>query len=100
MIVNDYEIYPVSMYLDGIKYPENIISSLSDHTSNYMMVKAIDIAKKLNEIRVSNTVLLGTLSNFIPLEKDSWIKSIRKNVPPHAVELNLKAFRLGREIIN
>ena len=100
IIINDYEIYPVSMYLNGIKYPENIISRLSDYTSNYMMVKATDIAKKLNEIRVSNMVLLGILSNFIPLKKDSWMRSIKKNAPRHAVELNLKAFRLGREIIN
>ena len=100
IIVNDYEIYPVSMYLEGIKYPENIMSRLAEHTSNYMIIKATEIAKNLNEIRASNMVLLGSLSNFIPIKEDSWIKSIKKNAPRHAIEVNLKAFREGRKIIN
>ena len=98
IIVNDFEIYPTSMYLDNVKYPENIISKLAGHTYNYMIVKATEIAKELNEIRVSNTVLLGSLSNFIPIKKDSWIRSIEKNVPRRALEVNIKAFKEGKKI--
>ncbi len=100
VIINDFEIYPVSMYLKGIKYPEKVISRVASYTSNYMFIKATEIAKNLNEIRVSNTVLLGALSNFIPIGKDSWLKSIRENAPRHTVEVNLKAFKEGRKIIN
>lgn len=98
IFVNDFEIYPTSMYLDEIKYPENIISKLAEHTSNYMIVRATEIAKKLNEIRVSNTVLLGSLSNFIPIKKDSWIRSIEKNIPRRALEVNIEAFKEGKKI--
>jgi len=73
---------------------------LADHTSNYMIVRAAEIAKSLNEPRASNVVLLGSLSNFVPIKKDAWIKSIKKNVPGYAVEVNLKAFEEGRKIIN
>jgi indolepyruvate ferredoxin oxidoreductase beta subunit len=100
IIVNDFEIYPTSLYLDDTRYPENIMSKLAKHTSNYMIVKATEIAKKLNEIRVSNTVLLGSLSNFIPIKIDSWIKSIEKNVPRSAVEVNIEAFREGKKILS
>jgi len=100
IIVNDFEVYPVSMYLDGIKYPENITSKLAGYTPNYMIIKATEIAKSLNEIRVSNTVLLGSLSNFIPIKKESWMKSIKDNVPKRAVEVNLKAFSEGKKIIS
>ncbi len=100
IIVNDFEVYPVSMYLDGIEYPENIISRLASYTSNHMIVKATEIAKNLNEIRVSNTVLLGSLSNFIPIKIDSWIKSIKENVPKHAIEVNIEAFKEGKKIIS
>jgi len=100
IIVNDFEIYPSSMYLDGIKYPENIISKLTGYTSNYMMVKATEIAKNLNEIRVSNTVLLGSLSNFIPIKRDSWVRSIKDNVPKRAVEVNIEAFNEGKKILS
>ncbi|GAG94781.1 unnamed protein product, partial [marine sediment metagenome] len=71
IIVNDFEIHPVSIFLSGVKYPENIISGLGKYTSNYMVIKATEIAKKLNEIRASNMVLLGCLSNFIPIKKES-----------------------------
>jgi indolepyruvate ferredoxin oxidoreductase beta subunit len=100
IIVNDFEVYPVSMYLNGIEYPENILSILASCTSNYMIVKATEIAKRLGEIRVSNTVLLGSLSNFIPIKTDSWIKSIKDNVPKYAVEINVEAFKEGKKIIS
>lgn len=100
IIVNDFEVYPVSMYLDGIEYPKNIISRLAGYTSNYMIVKATETAKSLNEIRVSNTVLLGSLSNFIPIKIDSWIKSIKENVPKRAIDVNIEAFKEGKKIIS
>jgi len=62
-------------------------------------IKATEIAKKLNEIRASNMVLLGCLSNFIPIKKESWIGSIKKNVPQRAVKVNLNAFEEGRKLI-
>ena len=88
IVLNDVEIYPVSVFYGDINYPEDIISRIGSITSNYMVVKALEIAKRLNEIRATNIVLLGCLSNFIPIDYDCWIDSIKKNVPRQAVDIN------------
>ena len=100
IILNNVEIYPVSVFYGDVNYPEDIISRIGSITSNYMVVKALEIAKRLNEIRATNIVLLGCLSNFIPIENECWIDSIKKNVPCQAVDINLEAFSEGRKIIN
>jgi indolepyruvate ferredoxin oxidoreductase beta subunit len=45
----------------------------------------------------ANVALIGALSNFLPLDVGSLEESISNLVPPKTVEVNLKAFRLGRE---
>ena len=41
-------------------------------------------------------MLLGAASNDLPFDEDTWIKVIEENVKPKFVELNKKAFEMGR----
>ena len=44
-----------------------------------------------------NVVLVGVLSRFMPFPEETWLQAIEETVPPKFLELNKKAFRLGRE---
>ncbi|HAJ95928.1 MAG TPA: indolepyruvate oxidoreductase subunit beta [Actinobacteria bacterium] len=98
LFINDYEIYPVSIYLEGRKYPADIIKKISEATSRYKLIKASDIAADLGEIRASNMVLMGSVSMLLPISPGSWIGSIKESVPEQVLELNMNAFEKGREI--
>ena len=100
LLVNDFEVYPVSIYLSKSKYPSDILTGISKVTSNYKLVKATDIASRLKEIRASNMVLIGSLSRYLPVEKKYWLESIRESVPERALKVNIDAFNKGREIFN
>ena len=100
IIINDFEIYPISVFSGSENYPRDIISKVEGKTSNYILVKAVEIAKRLGEIRTSNIILIGCLSNFIPIEEKFWIQSIKKNVPAKAINVNIEAFKEGRQIVN
>lgn len=101
IIINKMQICPVSVFFDNsVDYPEDIDSKIRSFTSNYKFINAIEIAKKLNETRVSNLVLLGYLSNYLPIDDNFWIKSITKNVPKKAVDVNIEAFSEGKKIKN
>jgi len=100
IILSDAEIYPISVYSGDISYPEDIISDIESITFNYIVVKALEIAKRLNEVRAANIILLGCLSNFIPISYKCWIESIKKNIPHNVIDVNLKAFEEGKRIIN
>ena len=53
-------------------------------------------AMELKNPRVTNLVMLGFLSAFLPIPEDIWREHIPSKVPPRFVELNLKAFARGR----
>jgi indolepyruvate ferredoxin oxidoreductase beta subunit len=97
VIINDYEIYPSTLYSKDASYPEKIEKKIKKITPNSYFVPAVEIAKSLGEIRAANIVLLGLLSNFLPFDCDCWIESIEKNVKQKAVKLNIRAFVRGRE---
>jgi indolepyruvate ferredoxin oxidoreductase, beta subunit len=100
LLINDFEVYPVSIYLSKRKYPSDILTNISKVTPNYKLVEAADIASRLKEVRASNMVLIGSLSKYLPVEKKYWLESISESVPERALKINIDAFNKGREIFN
>ena len=43
-----------------------------------------------------NIVLLGRLSKWVDFTEAEWLEAIEQSVPPRFLELNKKAFALGR----
>ena len=97
IIINDYEIYPSTLHAKGASYPEKIREKINDITPNSYFISAVEIARSLGEIRAANIILLGLLSNFLPVDYDCWIESIEQNIKQKAVRLNIEAFIKGRE---
>jgi len=98
LLVNDYEIYPSTVFSKDKEYPKNIEERISNLTKNYMIIDAMQIALKLNEIRAANMVLLGAFSNFMPLEHDCWTIALKETVPSKALNINIEAFNLGKNL--
>ncbi len=99
IIINDVEIIPPLVSLGLDRYPENIEEKLKNITKNIYFVPAIQIAKSLGEIITFNILLLGTLSKFLPFKEEIWENVIKNNVPEKKIEINLIAFKKGREIL-
>jgi indolepyruvate ferredoxin oxidoreductase, beta subunit len=98
LLVNDYEIYPSTVFSKNMQYPKNIEERISNLTKNYMIIDAVQIALKLNEIRAANMVMLGAFSNFLPLGPDCWTGAIKENVPSKALNINIQAFNIGKNL--
>ncbi|MCW3996382.1 MAG: indolepyruvate oxidoreductase subunit beta [Candidatus Bathyarchaeota archaeon] len=64
-------------------------------------VDGIGIAQQLGNLLVVNTVLLGALSALpqIPVKADSFKQAIAGRLKEKYINLNLKAFQLGRESV-
>jgi len=100
VLVNDYVIAPLSVSSGNDKYPDDrrIKAILSAVTPHYYFVPAVALAEGLGNPRVNNVVLLGALSHFFPdVNQDIWLEAIRERVPAKFVELNQRAFLVGRE---
>jgi indolepyruvate ferredoxin oxidoreductase beta subunit len=59
------------------------------------LLDAHGIAKEAGNARCENAVLLGMFSKEVDFTKEEWEASIRANVKPDLVEVNLKAFEMG-----
>lgn len=98
IIVNDQEIYPITVASGKAKYPQNLDQLLVQTGRKVIKIDAYNIAKELGEVRAVNVVILGALASQLDLSKESWLSAIKERVPKKAVEVNLKAFQKGWEV--
>ena len=78
---------------------EDVKSRISQVTDKIAVIDAIEIAKQAGNILTENIVMLGALSTLeaFPVSEEALRKSVAENVPKKAVEVNLKAFDLGKQ---
>ena len=56
----------------------------------------LSLAEQAGSAKAVNIVLMGRLSKYFDIPAEKWRQAIRECVPQKFVELNLKAFDLGR----
>ena len=98
IIINDYEVLPISVFGGKFSYPHEISAKIKNFTGNFLIIKALEIAQKIGSEKTMNVILIGALSNFLPIKMQSWLKSIKKVVPKKILDLNLKAFDIGKNL--
>ncbi len=96
MYVNTQQWLPMPVVMGQAKYPENIMKTLEENAAKVKAFDALKIAEECGSVKAVNVVLLGAASNDLPFEEDAWIKVIEENVKPKFIDLNKKAFELGR----
>lgn len=97
VVVNNLSIAPPSVALGIKEYPHNIDQKLKERCSNVCLVNGLELAEEAGNPRTVNTVLLGALSNTLQPSYEQWIAAIKALVPEKFLEVNLKAFDLGRK---
>lgn len=98
LVVNDYEIHPVTVAIGMAEYPDGIIEEYKSKIKNVHIVKAHRIAEELGNTKCMNIVLLGSLVKMFKLESIDWKKLIKDSLPAKVVDLNIKAFEKGYNI--
>lgn len=98
-LVNAQEIYPPSVATGRERYPAGIEERLREFTPNLFVVDALAAALSLNEVRAVNIVMVGAVSRFLPLAEEAYVEALRAALPERIVEVNARAFRVGRELL-
>ena len=94
--VNTQQIMPMPVIMGKAKYPEDIMETLEKGAGSLKAIDALSMAEECGTVKAVNVVLLGAASNDLPFDEDAWIKVIEENVKPKFVELNKRAFYMGR----
>ena len=97
-VVNDYALVPVTVSSGGAEYPNDITERLDIIFPNLVHINAVEEAKKLGNIRAANVIIMGALSNGMDLKLENWQQSLKSAIKPQYLELNEKAFEIGRNM--
>jgi indolepyruvate ferredoxin oxidoreductase beta subunit len=100
VIVNTQKIFPLTVATGVESYPEDVIKNLRSLGVDVYAVDAFNMAKEIGEIRVVNIILVGMLSRFLPVKEEVFFDIIKNRVKKQFVDVNLEAFKRGRELIN
>ena len=97
-VINDYEMASSTIAAGLCAYPEGCLETMQENFKCFTL-KAADIAMELGNPKCMNIVLFGAMSKALELYEIDWEEIIRQTVPAKFVELNLRAYRAGRDAI-
>jgi indolepyruvate ferredoxin oxidoreductase beta subunit len=99
LLVNAQVIEPITVKAGEARYPstESMRIAFGKAASRVCWVDGLQLADQAGNARTVNVAILGSLSTLLDAPAEAWLEAIEAHVPPRAVEVNRKAFKLGRE---
>jgi indolepyruvate ferredoxin oxidoreductase beta subunit len=79
-------------------YPEIDPELFLDLRLKTRLIDAADTATELGNVRAANSVILGSVAAFLDIGQPHWEAAIVNLVPRGTEEINLAAFRAGRDV--
>ena len=96
IVVNTQEIDPMPVITGAASYPENLIEKMEAEGIAVDAMDCLSLAEQAGSAKAVNLVLMGRLSRYFDIPEEKWISAIEKCVPEKFVEMNKRAFALGR----
>ncbi|MEO0097853.1 MAG: indolepyruvate oxidoreductase subunit beta [candidate division WOR-3 bacterium] len=101
LITDDFYVPPLPVLIGETEFDFSIIDkNLKEKVKNLYYVPCQEMAKELGDVRVSNIILLGFLSNFLDFKLEDYFKVLERNIKKQYLEINKKAFLKGREFFS
>ena len=97
ILINDYEIVPVTVSSGLSKYPtdQEIKQIIHNYTTKDYWVRGMQIAEEIGYPKASNVVLLGALAKLLEIDKEKILSVIRNKIPAKYLPANEEAFAKG-----
>lgn len=78
------------------EYPQGILSAIEEKAARVMKLDALSLAVEAGSSKAANVVLLGAVSTAMDFSEEQWLEALEQTVKPKFLEMNKKAFALGR----
>lgn len=97
IITNTQKMEPMPVITEAAEYPEGLIEKLTTAGARVDAKDFLALAEEAGSSKAVNIALMGRFSTYFPdITDEQWQDAIKKNVPAKFLELNRKAFELGR----
>ena len=98
IVTNTQKIDPMPVIIGAAEYPENLLEKMEAAGAKVDAIDCVSLAAQAGNIKAVNLVLLGRLSRYFDIPDEEWQSAIEANVPEKFLEVNRKAFELGRAV--
>ena len=96
IVTNTQEVDPMPVITGAAEYPENLVEKMEALGIKVDAMDCLSLANEAGSSKAVNIVLMGRLSKYFDIPVEKWEKAITACVPEKFVDVNLKAFKLGR----
>ncbi|HHU22937.1 MAG TPA: indolepyruvate oxidoreductase subunit beta [Clostridiales bacterium] len=100
IIVNDQRISPMPVITGAMGYPQDILAKIKSTGANLITVDALSLAEEAGNSKSVNVVLMGLLSSMMDIPTQAWQEVLEATIKPKFLDVNKKAFELGRSAAN
>ncbi len=100
IVINDEMRVPARLTDKPVEYPQNIERFLVAKGYRVLCFDANATATELGNYRVANTVLLGAIAEETGIGDEHWKAVMKESLNPKILDLNIRAFEKGRELLN
>ncbi len=97
IVTNIQQIDPMPVITGAAEYPGDLVKKLQASGAKVDALDCVKLAEEAGSVKAVNLVLMGRLSHYFDLPEEAWMKALEANVPEKFLELNKKAFALGRD---
>ncbi|MHB8122101.1 MAG: indolepyruvate oxidoreductase subunit beta [Desulfuromonadaceae bacterium] len=98
VVANVLQISPPSVLMGQETYPAGLPERIKEQFADCLLVDGQKMAADAGNVRAANTVLLGAVSKRLDIAEEFWLKALEKMVPAKALDVNRRAFQMGREL--
>jgi len=96
IVVNTQQIDPMPVITGAAEYPSDLAKQMQDKGIKVDALDCLSLAEQAGTAKSVNIVLMGRLSSYMDFPETAWMAAIEKLVKPQFLEMNKKAFKLGR----
>ena len=96
IVTSTQQIDPMPVITGAAFYPEGLTEKMQALGVKVDAFDALKLAEEAGSAKAANIVLMGRLSHYFDFEDSVWQEAMEACIAPRFLEMNRKAFALGR----
>ena len=96
IVTSTQQIDPMPVITGAAAYPENLVEKMKAAGARVDALDCLALAEQAGSPKAVNIVLMGRLSHYFGASEEAWMSALEAVVPAKFLELNKKAFDLGK----
>ena len=97
IVTGTQRIDPMPVITGAASYPENLLEKMGALDVKVDAVDTLVLSQEAGSTKTANIVLMGRLSRYFDFGEEAWQEALTACIAPKFIEMNRKAFALGRK---